>query len=182
MTPPQLTPKSWSKTGGSSLSGGAGQMGTKVLHKGRGAVIAGVAALVVCAGIGGFFIAGAMKGETKAAAKTEESEPAKHEDIKVNMSAQPAAGTPEVDATSGAAKVDTPAKTDATKSAVKTDATKTDAVKTDATKTDATKTASKSSSTKTANKTSSKSSSTKTHTTKTTKTEKTGDDLFDDRK
>ncbi|HEX5061892.1 MAG TPA: serine/threonine-protein kinase [Kofleriaceae bacterium] len=200
MTPPQLTPKSWSKTGGSSLSGGAGQMGTKVLNKGRGAVIAGVAALVVCAGIGGFFIAGAMKGDTKAAAKTDDSEPAKHDDIKVNMSAQPVAGGSNVDATSGAAKVDTAAKTDATKTdaskTVKTDATKTDASKTaktdatkaDAAKTDAAKTASKSSTTKTASKTSSKSSSTKTHTTKTTKTEKTekaekkDDDLFDDRK
>ncbi|HEY5945709.1 MAG TPA: serine/threonine-protein kinase, partial [Kofleriaceae bacterium] len=42
MTPPQLTPKSWNKTSGSSLSGGAGQMGTKVMRGGRGLVIAGV--------------------------------------------------------------------------------------------------------------------------------------------
>src|SRR5262245_15239181 len=52
MTPPSLTPKSWSKTGGSSLSGGAGEMGTRVtrvVRGGRGAVIAGVATLVVLA-------------------------------------------------------------------------------------------------------------------------------------
>ena len=71
MTPPTLTPKSWNKDGG-SLTNSAGQIGTKVVHRGRGFVIAGVATLCILAGVGGFFIASAMKGdkhETKAAAE-----------------------------------------------------------------------------------------------------------------
>jgi serine/threonine-protein kinase len=155
MTPPQLTPKSWSKTGGSSLSGGAGQLktGTKVVRTGRGLVIAGVAALVIVAGVGGFFIAGALKGSNNVSA-AKSSEPAEtKQEMKVT--------TPEsakVDAVSGAAAVEptVPAvpktdvkstgtagmKTDATKGvASKTDASKADATKVDAstTKTDASK-------------------------------------------
>jgi len=58
--PPALTPKSWSRTGGSSLGGAAGQMGTKVSRGGRGWVIAGVATLIVAAGAGGFVVATSM--------------------------------------------------------------------------------------------------------------------------
>jgi serine/threonine-protein kinase len=60
MPPPALTPKSWSQTNGSSLSGGAGQVGTKVVRRGRGLVIAGVAAMCILAGVGGFVIASSM--------------------------------------------------------------------------------------------------------------------------
>ena len=72
LSPPALTPKSWNKTGGSSLSGGAGQMGTRVVRGGRGMVIAGVATLCVLAGIGGFFIASSMKSEPRSAAQDQE--------------------------------------------------------------------------------------------------------------
>jgi eukaryotic-like serine/threonine-protein kinase len=188
MTPPALTPKSWNKTGGSSLSGGAGQMstGTRVVRAGRGIVIAGVATLVVLAGVGGFFIAGAMKGASKSssAATPEEIAPTKQE-----MKVSPAPESTKVDAVSGAAKLDTtvptvPPKSDAMKTA-KTDATKTDATKTakaDATKTDATKTAktdatktdaTKTDATKTAKTDATKTDSTKTDATKTAKTDAT---------
>jgi len=61
LTPsPALTPKSWSRTGGSSLGGAAGQMGTKVSRGGRAWVIAGVATLIVAAGAGGFVVATSM--------------------------------------------------------------------------------------------------------------------------
>jgi serine/threonine-protein kinase len=61
LTPsPALTPKSWSHTGGSSLGGAAGQMGTKVSRGGRAWVIAGVATLIVAAGAGGFVVATSM--------------------------------------------------------------------------------------------------------------------------
>ena len=61
LTPsPALTPKSWSHTGGSSLGGAAGQMGTKISRGGRGWVIAGVATLIVAAGAGGFVVATSM--------------------------------------------------------------------------------------------------------------------------
>jgi serine/threonine-protein kinase len=61
LTPaPALTPKSWSRTGGSSLGGAAGQIGTKVTRGGRGWVIAGVATLIVAAGAGGFVVATSM--------------------------------------------------------------------------------------------------------------------------
>jgi serine/threonine protein kinase len=61
MTPPALTPKSWGQTG-SSLGGAAGQMGTKVVRRSRGLVIAGVATLCVAAGAGGYLISSSMKG------------------------------------------------------------------------------------------------------------------------
>ena len=61
LTPPALTPKSWSQTNGSSVSGGAGQIGAKQ-GGGRGLVIVGVASLVIAAGIGGFFASNAMRG------------------------------------------------------------------------------------------------------------------------
>jgi serine/threonine-protein kinase len=76
LTPvPQLTPKSWNATNGSSLNAGAGQVGTKVVRSGgRGLIIAGVATLCIAAGVGGFVIASSMKkgGDTKAAAHTTE--------------------------------------------------------------------------------------------------------------
>ena len=55
--PPALTPKSWNHTSGSlngsSLSAGAGQVGTQVVRGGRSKVIATVAGLCVAAGVGG---------------------------------------------------------------------------------------------------------------------------------
>jgi serine/threonine-protein kinase len=213
MTPHALTPKSWSKTGGSSLSGGAGQMqtGTRVVRTGRGMVIAGVAALVVCAGIGGFFIAGAMKGESRAAAARTEEPPAEmKQEMKVTVPAtsdvgavKPQSTVPTVPAKTDSTQTDSAktdsktksdsktvksdaTKADATKTA-KADATKTDATKTDATKTDATKTDAKTDA-KTDTKSSTKkaSSAKKTSSTKKTSTAKTtktdDDDLFDDRK
>ena len=55
--PPNATPHSWNK---SSVGGAAGQLGisgTKVVRGGRGLVIAGVAALCIGAGVGGFVLA-----------------------------------------------------------------------------------------------------------------------------
>ncbi|MEO6775908.1 MAG: serine/threonine-protein kinase [Kofleriaceae bacterium] len=61
LTPsPALTPKSWSRTGGSSLGGAAGQIGASATRGGRGLVIAGVAILIVAAGAGGFVVATSM--------------------------------------------------------------------------------------------------------------------------
>jgi serine/threonine protein kinase len=79
MTPQALTPKSWNK---SSVSGSAGQLGTrhtKEMRGGRGLVITGVATLVVLAGVGGFFIAGTMKRESKHTGAATEPTPAKQE-------------------------------------------------------------------------------------------------------
>jgi serine/threonine-protein kinase len=134
MTPPQLTPKSWSKTGGSSLSGGAGQMstGTKVMRAGRGTVIAGVATLVVVAGIGGFFIAGAMKG-SKSEPKVQAPVEVKQE-MKV-MATEPAA--PKVDAVSGAPATGSAAKNEAHADGTKTAKADAHTAKSDATKADA---------------------------------------------
>jgi serine/threonine protein kinase len=203
LTPvPQLTPKSWNATNGSSLNAGAGQVGTRVVRGGgRGLIIAGVASLCIAAGVGGFVIASSMKkggGDTKAAAHpTEETTPTTTTTTMPSSTTTPstaptgttpsttATGTtpttgstvpsvPTVDTTKTATTDTT--KTDATKS--KTDATKT-AVKTDATKT-AAKDAAKTTSTKTASK-STKTKSTKTKSTS-TKSKDTGGGLFDDRK
>lgn len=56
-TPPALTPKSWNHTNGSSLSAGAGQVGTQVVQTSRAKVIAAVAGLCIAAGVGGFVVA-----------------------------------------------------------------------------------------------------------------------------
>ncbi|HEY1814095.1 MAG TPA: serine/threonine-protein kinase [Kofleriaceae bacterium] len=63
--PPNATPHSWNK---SSVGGAAGQMGasTAVVRGGRGMVIAGVAALCVAAGVGGFVIANSMSNKSPA--------------------------------------------------------------------------------------------------------------------
>ena len=65
--PPSLTPHSWHNTGGSSVGGAVGQMGTvgtshgtKMVRGGRGMVIGIVAALVVVAGAVGFGISSSM--------------------------------------------------------------------------------------------------------------------------
>jgi eukaryotic-like serine/threonine-protein kinase len=72
LTPSPLTPKSWIGTRGSSLSAGAGQVGTtgtKELRRGgRAYVIAGVASLCILAGVGGFFIARSIKDQSSTAA------------------------------------------------------------------------------------------------------------------
>ena len=71
--PPTFTPRSWHHTGGSSVGGAVGQMGTfgtshgtKMLSGGRGMVIGIVAALVVVAGAVGFGISSSMgnKGDS----------------------------------------------------------------------------------------------------------------------
>jgi serine/threonine-protein kinase len=159
LTPPALTPKSWNQTGGSSVSGSAGQigtMGTKVVRGGRGMVIAGVATLCVLAGLGGFFVASSMKDASRPTSTPESK--SDETATKREMTVAPAAPTAPVqaDTTTGAAKVDTgaakvdtgaakvdtgAAKVDATKSdAMKTDAAKSDAMKTDAAKIGTTKT------------------------------------------
>ena len=129
-TPPALTPKSWNQTGGSSLGGAAGQMGTKVVHGGRGLVIGIVATLCVGAGIGGFTIANSMSRRDDS---THVAAPPKDEVMTPNS---PKADVPKVDT----AKTDTPKVDTAKTEAPKTDAPKTEAPKTDAPKTDAPKT------------------------------------------
>ena len=133
-----------------------------MLRSGRGTIIAGVATLVVLAGVGGFFIAGAMRGESKTEASYVEPEAGKQE-MKVMPAANPTkpgdATTPDptkpdTKTVKTDSKPKTDAKTDAktdTKSDSKKDSksktdsksaktdTKTDA-KTDATKPDETKT------------------------------------------
>jgi serine/threonine-protein kinase len=180
LTPsPALTPKSWSHTGGSSLGGAVGQMGTKVSRGGRAWVIAGVATLIVAAGAGGFVVATSM-------GKDDGAHVGAPNPLETTMStdkaAAAAAPTPVVKPAAPAVPVTKPdtataagvgVKTDPTTTAKKVDAKKPDPkveakteakTKTDATKTDATKT------------------NTKT-TAKTTKTKKPkgDDDLFDDR-
>ncbi|HSD89938.1 MAG TPA: serine/threonine-protein kinase [Kofleriaceae bacterium] len=204
MTPPVLTPKSWNATNGSSLSGGAGQIGTKVVRGGRGLVIAGVATLCVLAGVGGFIIASSMKNKdsTTAAHATEPNVQhmptpggdTKTEADKTATGTTPTGTTPTGTTPTGTTPTGTTptgttpngtnvaAKSDATKTdASKTDATKTDATKTDAsktTKTDATKTAVKTDATKTdSTKTDASKTATKTDATKTaTKTDATKTD------
>jgi len=61
LTPPAVTPRSWNHDG-SSVSGSAGQLGTKnVRRPSRAYVIGGVAALCIAAGVGGFFIATSLR-------------------------------------------------------------------------------------------------------------------------
>jgi len=185
--PPMLTPKSWNQTGGSSVGGAAGQMGTKVTRGGRGLVIAGVATLIVAAGAGGFVVANSMSGskDTHSAAAPSEPMPAATPDPPpmtptpapppVKPDTATAAGTgvsaTKPDTAKPDAKVDP--KVDATKStanSVKADSTKSTA-KTDGVKSDAKTTAKSDAKTKSTTKT----------TTKKTTTKSKGDDLFDDR-
>jgi serine/threonine-protein kinase len=203
MTPQSLTPKSWNK---SSVSGSAGELtrGTRNTRGGRGAVIAGVATLVVLAGVGGFFVAGSMKRDSSASNAAAEPAPAAKE-MKVTSPAT-ASDPNKTDATKPTtAKVDT-TKTDAKSTKTDAKSTKTDATKTDTTKTDATKSDATTSDIK--SKTDAKSTKSDTKTTKnddtkdddtkdddaktddtkkkkkkkTTKTDAKDDDLFDDRK
>ena len=88
LVPPALTPRSWNRTNGSSVSGGAGQIGTQVVRSNRGWVIAGVAGMCVIAGTVGFFINGS-RHHGGSEAVTPASAPA----AAVQMSAQ-AAPTP----------------------------------------------------------------------------------------
>jgi serine/threonine-protein kinase len=137
LTPPALTPRSWNQTNGSSLSAGAGQMGTKVVRGGRGLLIGGVAALCIIAGVGGFLISNGMKGDADAKAS---ATPA------AETSAKPAepqpAGTGATPTTTTPATATTePAKTDtANADAAKTEATKAEAAKAEAAKTETAKT------------------------------------------
>jgi serine/threonine protein kinase len=180
--PPMLTPKSWNQTGGSSVGGAAGQMGTRVTRGGRGLVIAGVATLIVAAGAGGFVVASSMgnKGTHSAAAPSEPAptpDPVKMAPVPapppvVKPDTATAAGTgvsatkpdaTKVDVVKATAKIDT----DTTKSNAKTDTVKLNTAKADATKSIA--------------KSDSKTKSNAKTTTKKTTTKSKGDDLFDDR-
>jgi hypothetical protein len=180
LTPPNLTPKSWSRTGGSSLSGSAGQFGTKVIRGGRGLVIGGVATLCVLAGIGGFFVASSLKKSPRPAASVEEPAAARKMKMVGPAATQPATAnnataamtgsTPGTHGASGSATSDPekaaaaktepakaaagtsePAKTTAAKTAAKTTDAKT-AGKSDAAKTAAAKSAAKTTDAKTAAK------------------------------
>jgi serine/threonine-protein kinase len=156
MPPPALTAKSWHSTNGSSLSGGAGQIGTKVVRRGRGLVIAGVATMCILAGVGGFVIASSMKSKSTPSAAQQEGVQHVPMPSPSAPATPPAVAAPAVTTPVAAPAVTTPAvktdlangtttdstKPDATKSVAttKTDATKTDATKAVTTKTDATKT------------------------------------------
>ncbi len=190
--PPALTPKSWNYTsgsgalGGSSLSAGAGQVGTQVTRGGRGKVIAAVAGLCIATGTAGFLIASSRGGhaDNSTHVVAPADQPAEVKAKTVDTTSTPATGDP---AKTDSAKTD-PAKTDPAKSdssktdsaktdssktnsaksdSSKTDSAQTDAAKTDAAKTDATKTTNTAATT-TAAKTDSKSDTTKSSTTKTT--------------
>jgi len=175
MTPPALTPKSWSKTDASSLSGGAGQIGTKVVHgRHRGLVIAGVASLCILAGVGGFFVASSMKQSAKAEAKVEQPAETKHA-MQPTPATPPAATPPTTTPAAAPTPAGSATKTNSSKTAARPDTTKTDTskAKTDTAKTDATKTVSKTDASKTdttktdATKTVSKTDTAKTDATKT---------------
>jgi eukaryotic-like serine/threonine-protein kinase len=172
LTPsPALTPKSWSHTGGSSLGGAAGQMGTKVSRGGRAWVIAGVATLIVAAGAGGFVVATSM-------GKDDGVHVGAPNPLETTMSTDKAAAAaaptpapvvkPVVPAATTTPPVTKPDTATAAGAGVKADPTtpakKTEVKATNA-KTDATKTNTK----------------TTTKTTKSTKKPKGDDDLFDDR-
>src|SRR5690606_13700201 len=95
MSPPALTPKSWNNGDTSSISAGAGQVGTRIVRKNQRAfVIAGVASLCIVAGIGGFFIASSMKDRSASATEVEQPSAAKHEmrAMPVVPAARPEAG------------------------------------------------------------------------------------------
>jgi len=111
--PPALTPKSWNHTSGSlngsSLSAGAGQVGTRVVRGGRGKVIAAVAGLCVAAGVGGFLIASSRTrgdGTTHVAAPTAADQPIEVKANTVDTTAKPA--TPTTPAVDTAAKATDP--------------------------------------------------------------------------
>ena len=170
--PPALTPKSWNYTSGSgslngsSLSAGAGQVGTKVVRGGRSKVIAAVAGLCIATGTAGFLIASSRgHGDNSTHVVAPADQPA---EVKANTvptdpkatdpkTADPKAADPKttdpkaadpktadpkaadskaVDSKAVDSKAADSAKTDSTK----TDPTKTDSTKTDPTKTDSTKT------------------------------------------
>jgi hypothetical protein len=179
LTPsPALTPKSWSHTGGSSLGGAAGQMGTKVSRGGRAWVIAGVATLIVAAGAGGFVVATSMGKDVDTHAGAPNSlERTMSTDKDSAAAAVPAATPDPVKPTSPTVPPATPVTKPDTATAagvgVKADPTATKKV--DAKKPD-TKTDAKSDATKT-DTTKPKSTATKTK----TKKPKGDDDLFDDR-
>ncbi|HEX7702891.1 MAG TPA: serine/threonine-protein kinase [Kofleriaceae bacterium] len=181
LTPaPAMTPKSWHHTGGSSVGGAAGQMGTKVTRSSRSLVIAGVATLIVAAGAGGFVIANNM-------GKSEISHVGAPNPLEATMSNDKSADKPDpvpVKAADTAPTVDGVVKPDlgtAVGTAIKSDVPKTATTKVDATKsTAATKTDTTKSVAKTTPKTDTK--STKSTTIKsTTKTKPKDDGLFDDR-
>jgi len=62
LSPAQLTPRSWPPSQGTSLSQGAGQLESR-RRGGRGLLIAGIASLCVLAGVGGYAISQASRGD-----------------------------------------------------------------------------------------------------------------------
>ena len=62
LSPAQLTPHSWPQSQGSSLSQGAGQV-TVGARSNRGLLIAGIVSLCVVAGVGGYAISQASRGD-----------------------------------------------------------------------------------------------------------------------
>jgi hypothetical protein len=141
--PPALTPKSWNYTSGSgslngsSLSAGAGQVGTKVVRGGRGKVIAAVAGLCIATGTAGFLIASSRGGHTDNS--THVVAPA-DQPAEVKANTVPTTAPPATEPKTDSAKMD-PAKTDRAKmDPAKTDPAKTDPAKTEATTTTTTST------------------------------------------
>jgi serine/threonine protein kinase len=181
LTPaPALTPHSWNRTGGSSVGGAAGQMGTKVTRSNRSLVIAGVATLIVAAGAGGFVIANNMgKSEIshvgapnpleetmsndKAAKTADKPDPVKA----IDTAPKPDVAKPDPGAAMGTA-IKSDSKPDPAKTDPKPDATKPDPAKTKIV-------------VKTSPKTETPKPTTKTTPVKTTKTKPKDDGLFDDR-
>jgi serine/threonine-protein kinase len=70
LSPAQLTPRTWPPSQGSSLSGGAGQVTYKT-RSNRGILIAGIAALVIVAGAGGWIAARALTDDSGSARRDE---------------------------------------------------------------------------------------------------------------
>jgi serine/threonine protein kinase len=66
LSPAQLTPHSWAPSRGSSLSHGAGQV-TVEPRGNRGLLIAGITALCLVAGVGGYVVSQASRGDGAAA-------------------------------------------------------------------------------------------------------------------
>jgi serine/threonine-protein kinase len=204
MTPQALTPKSWNKEP-SSLSGSAGQFGTRDLRRpNRAFVIGGVATLCIAAGIGGFFVATSVKKSRAAKSEAKVVEPAA---LTQEMKAMPTVPSeqpdpPAADVAATTQTVPMPVKAETAKAetakaetakaetakadAAKTETAKAETAKADAAKTDAAKTVAKTESPKATKAPKPKpAKTTPPKPTKPAKTEKsdTGDDdLFDDRK
>ena len=189
LSPPALTPKSWNHGDTSSISGGAGQFGTKVVRKSQRAfVIAGVASLCIVAGVGGFFIASSMKDRPASAPAAEQPATTKHE--MRAMPVVPAAGPTASGTVSGATTPTSPAKAENAKAApaeetvtsnTKSDTAKSDTAKSEAVKSDA-QADTKSDAKTEGRKTTAKSDATSTEKTRTKKSSDKSDEKIDAKK